>query len=55
MRRSDLRPWARKLPTFVLRIILIAMIPVFIFKTAWDGGIKEGIDSWLYEWKWLGE
>jgi hypothetical protein len=49
--RDDFRPWARDLPTVVLRILLAAMLPGFLLMAAWDGGVKEGWLEFVVEWR----
>lgn len=55
MRRSDMKPWARRIPTVVLRLILIIAFPLIMCTAAWDEGIKEGLVGWWSEWKSLGD
>lgn len=40
-RRSDLKPWARRIPAFVLLILLVVTFTLFILIALWEGGIKE--------------
>lgn len=50
-RRDDFKPWARDLPTIILRSILLLCVPVFLFVSAWDGGMKEGWREFVDEWR----
>lgn len=54
-RRQDLKPWARRVPRFVLRLLLVVASPLFVVVSAWEGGIKDGFGEWLREWRETGD
>jgi hypothetical protein len=39
--REDWKPWARPLPTWLVRVLLVLMAPFYCVVAVWDGGIKE--------------
>jgi hypothetical protein len=50
--RDHLRPWARPLPLWVLKYLMVLALPLYIIVGA-TSGIREYLTDWVSEWKML--
>jgi len=54
-RRRSFRPWARRVPAFVLRPILVALALGAIPGALWNVGLKELWEELVEEWQAAGD
>jgi hypothetical protein len=54
-RRRSFKPWARRLPAFVLRSLLVVLYAASIPISIWDSGLKELWREFLDEWRAAGD